>query len=271
MKRKELFEFEDFSWFPSLIRSCMTNLIMVFHRLVGTKEVLVSIILKMRSHTDFSQITDLGSGSGGPMIGVVEQINEDLDGDKVNLLLTDLHPNMEVVNRINSLQHDTIKYHQEKVNAMNVGEAPAGLKTMIASFHHMHPSIAQSILLSAQEEKQPILIYELAKNNIPFFLWLLLLPLSLGILTLMSMVLTLFVRPLSIAQLVFTFLIPIIPLAYAWDGQASLMRTYTFEDINDLLKEHRRANYKWEIKDALKANGKKAGYYIMGYPATPNT
>jgi len=122
-------------------------------------------------------------------------------------------------------------------------------------------------LHSAQEKRDPILIFELAKNNIPFVVWLILLPLSLSIIIFMSIVMTFFVRPLSFKQVFFAFVIPIIPLIYAWDGQASLMRTYTFEDIELLLKDIKDNSYVWTIKEAEKSNGKKLGYYIKGMPA----
>ena len=40
-----------------------------------------------------------------------------------------------------------------------------------------------------------------------------------------------FVKNLTLKQIIFTYLIPIVPLIYAWDGQASLVRMYTFKDI----------------------------------------
>lgn len=129
----------------------------------------------------------------------------------------------------------------------------------------MEPANAKKILQSARQNRQPILIYEIAKNNIPTLLWWLLLPLSLVILIVMSWVMTLLVRPLSFTQIFFTYLIPIIPIIYAWDGQASLMRTYTFADIKSLLGEEDK-DYQWTLGDAKKANGRKMGYYIMGYP-----
>ena len=49
----------------------------------------------------------------------------------------------------------------------------------------------------------------------------------------MVLFMTPWVRPLSWQQLLFTYLIPIIPLCYAWDGQASIMRIYTFDDIQN--------------------------------------
>ncbi len=266
MKRKELFEFEDFSWFPTHIRVGMTNLILLLHRMIGTTHVLSNLIIDLRNNHDFDTIVDLGSGSGGPMPDVIKDINQNKSKDEFKLILTDLHPNPELVEKINTDNDTSVSYYKNPVNAVNLSEAPNGLKTMIASFHHMKPSIAKKILLSASQSNEPILIYEIAKNNIPFLVWLLLLPISLSILIVMSLVMTPFCKNLTLTQLIFTYLIPIIPLAYAWDGQASLMRTYTFEDLQILLEDVNSSNYKWEINDALKENGKKAGYYLKGYP-----
>ena len=72
MKRVQLFEFEDFNWFPSAFRSTMTKLIVVFHNVFKTKEVIGNIITEIQSQHHFDQIVDLGSGSGGamPMVNI---------------------------------------------------------------------------------------------------------------------------------------------------------------------------------------------------------
>jgi len=266
MKRKELFEFEDLDWLPNVVRYGITNLIIVFHRLMGTAQVISRLIVQVREQHHFTQITDLGSGAGGPMPEVIRILNADHKTDKLTLLLSDLYPSPKVIAKTNNKGLKNVKYSTSSIDAREIGIAPKGLKTMIASFHHMNPSTAKSILLSAQENREPLLIYEVAKNNIPFVVWLVLLPLSLLILIIMSLVMTPFVRPLSIGQIVFTYIIPIIPLIYAWDGQASLMRTYTFEGIRSLLDGEEQSDYHWEISDAKNENEKKVGYYVMGYP-----
>lgn len=265
MKRLELFEFEDFDWLPNVIRSGATNLIMVLHRLLGTADVLVERITYCRQKVSFDIIVDLGSGSGGPMLDVIKKLNAK-GQDAVDLLLTDKYPNNTIISKINSSNIPNVSYSEASVDAQEMGQTPNGLKTMIASFHHMKPPVAKTILNSSARNKQPILIYEIAENTIPVILWWLLLPVSLVVLILMSLVLTLFVRPLTVTQVIFTYLIPIIPLVYAWDGQASIMRTYTFEDIDGLIDERNDASYTWEISKARKANGKSAGYYVFGYP-----
>jgi hypothetical protein len=265
MKRLSLFEFEDFDWLPDVIRRGVTNLVGAYHRLASTSEILSNLILSIHKKHAFTHITDLGSGSGGPMLDVIDKINHTKNHPTLHLLLTDLHPNAKFIKQINgAMEH--VKYHEHSVDATNIADVPHGLKTMIASFHHMKPEVAIKILRGAQDRREPILIYELMKNTIPVVLWILLLPLSMVIMILMSLVMTPFIRPLTFSQLFFTFVVPIIPLVYAWDGQASIMRTYTFEDIHRLLEASESNEYNWVVSDAKNAKGRNAGYYIMGYP-----
>ncbi|GAB5554718.1 MAG: hypothetical protein Sapg2KO_43090 [Saprospiraceae bacterium] len=234
--------------------------------MLGTSEVLARLITDVKEKYDFDQIVDLGSGSGGPMPEAIQFINQNKGHQSIKLLLSDFHPNPAVVQSFNRQNSSSIRYHESPLDARNLNTTPDGLKTMVASFHHMRPAVAKEILQSAEQSKQPILIYELAHNNIPLLVWILLLPLSLSILILMCLFMTPFVRPLKFSQLLFTYLIPVIPLIYAWDGQASLMRTYTFSDIKNLIGNEDSSDYVWEMDDATKENGKKSGYYVLGYP-----
>lgn len=241
-------------------------MIVVFHKMTDTPEVLAGLLVDVRKRYSFTQIVDLGAGSGGAMPEVIRRLNALDAASPVNLLLTDLHPNPATVNRINAHSPAHIRYRKEPLDATELKQAPDGVKTMINSFHHMPPRKAKSILASAQDHGEPLLIYEMAENNIPTLLWWLLLPLSLLILIVMVLFMTPFVRPLTWRQLLFTYLIPVVPISYAWDGQASLMRTYTFRDIESLLDGIKKDDYTWEMAPAKKANGKKLGYYVLGLP-----
>ncbi len=266
MKRIQLFEFEDFHWLPPFIRSSITNLLALLLKMLKTKDVVAALIHDIKKQHDFKQIVDLGAGSGGVMIDVIEEINKN-NNTPVNLLLTDLYPNTSVVNNINSLNIKNVHYQKKSLNATDFKNAPEGLKTMMNSFHHMPPENAKKILKTAQENKQPLLIYEMGENNIPTLLWWLLLPISIIIMVVMVLFMTPFVKNLTFKQVLFTYLIPIIPFVYAWDGQASLVRMYTFKDIeNYLLKDLQNDSYSWKIDHAKNLKGKKQGYYIWGLP-----
>lgn len=264
MKRVQLFEFEDFSWFPTTFRSTMTKIIVVFHKIFNTKEVIGKLIKEVREKHEFDRIVDMGAGSGGAMPMVIEHYNSE-NQNKVDLLLTDLHPNSNFVTKFNAENRTNMTYHSESLDATNLANAPEGLKTMMNSFHHMTPEMSRKILKSAQENKQPILIYEMGENVIPLPIWWLLLPISLPLVALTAILFLPFIKPLNFKDILFTWLIPIIPILYAWDGQASAPRTYTFSDIEEL-KPEQDDEYFWEVKHARNNKGKKLGYYIMGYP-----
>ena len=266
MKRIQLFEFEDFGWFPDWLRVCMTNLIVILQRMIGVPEVLARLIADILKKKNLSTIVDLGSGSGGAMPEVLEVLHKIEGLGHVTLTMTDLYPSGEMLKKFNENAIDKINYLETSLDATNIAKAPIGLKTMVNSFHHMPPKKARAILESAQRNNQPLLIYEMGENNIPLLIWWLLLPLSLIILIIMVLFMTPFVKPLTWRQIVFTYLIPIIPICYAWDGQASLPRMYTLNDLDQLLDGLGSGKYIWEKGQAIKKNGKKQGTYLIGLP-----
>lgn len=109
MKRIQLFEFTDFDWFPSVFRTGITNLIVVFHKMMKSDEVLAGLIRKVQKKYAFSQIVDIGSGSGGAMPMVLKKLAE--SGEKMHLLMSDLHPNPSYMERVNAGGNKYIKYH----------------------------------------------------------------------------------------------------------------------------------------------------------------
>lgn len=264
MKRIQLFEFEDQSWFPDTIRISMTRLIMVLHKLTGLSPIIKKELDDMIDKTGMNTIVDVGSGAGGAL----EDVYTLYKGDPrdVKFILTDLYPNKKTIERINKNYDESLRYYAEPVNAVALERTPVGIKTMLNSFHHMPPKVAKDILRSAKEGNQPIMIYEMAENKIPLLAWWLFLPISLVILIIMVFFMTPFVRPLKIEQLLLTYIIPVIPICYAWDGQASLPRIYTLDDIDGLLEGLHSDSYKWEKGPAINSKGKKQGYYIKGYP-----
>ena len=266
MKRIQLFEFEDFGWFPGWLRVCITNLIVILQKIIGVPELLANLIADILKKKSLSSIVDLGSGSGGAMPEVMDSLHEIEGLEQVTLTMTDLFPNDQMLKKFNTDALDKISYLESSVDATNIATAPEGLKTMVNCFHHMPPKKARAILESAQRTNEPLLIYEMADNNIPLLIWWLLLPISLIVLIIMVLFMTPFVKPLTWRQIVFTYLIPIIPICYAWDGQASLPRMYTLKDLDHLLEGLGSENYIWQKGHAKKKNGKKQGTYLLGLP-----
>ena len=68
------------------------------------------------------------------------------------------------------------------------------------------------------------------------------------------------IRPFKIKRIIFTYLIPIVPLCVIWDGVVSSLRTYSLKEMNDLIEDlDGTENYEWEI------NRVKSGPIVLLY------
>ena len=76
MKRVQLFEFEDLSWFPNILRSGMTRVLEAMHRVTKLHQVLADECLSILDKTGETKILDYCSGSGGAMPGVLKEIHK---------------------------------------------------------------------------------------------------------------------------------------------------------------------------------------------------
>ena len=197
------------------------------------------------------------------MIKVAGILKEDYQIKNLDLTLTDLYPNKELASKINQNEAGNIFYLMTPVDATNVPGDLVGVRTMVCSFHHMKPDTARSILKNVRDRKQPICIYEISDNSFPLFLWWVAIPLNI----ITAFLITPFVRPLSWKQILFTYLIPVIPIFFAWDGAVSNARTYTLEDLDILLEGLETEDYKWEKG---RIGGKTKKLYLLGIPSNYN-
>lgn len=258
MKRLHLFEFEDFPWFPALLRTYLTRYLLTVHRLLHSSTHITGLLRKLLAKTDTRHIIDLCSGSGGPMIDVVKELRGEFP--KLKLTLSDLYPDLQTANKFNGENDGLTHYYEQPVDATQVPSDLAGIRTLVCSFHHLDPASARQVLLHAVQNNQPILIYEISDNSFPKWLWWLAFPINI----ITVLLLTLAVRPLHIGHLVFTYLIPILPLIIAWDGAVSNARTYTLQDLDTLLSDIPQHGYHWD-KGTIPGKG-GAKLYLMGYP-----
>lgn len=258
MKRIHLFELEDQSWFPGWLRQCMTRLMVVMHNLLGSSDELSELIGRALLHSEHQKIIDLCSGSGGAMIEVLQALRRKDPSNDVELVLTDLNPDTELVHRLN-LQRSGITYIGEAVDATRVSPTLKGLRTMVCSFHHMRPEVARKILKDARDERQPICIFEISDNSLPAPLWWIALPINF----LMTFFITPVARPMTWKQIVFTYVVPVIPAVFAWDGAVSNARTYTLQDMDELTEGLESEDYRWE-KGRIGGRAKKL--YLLGLP-----
>ena len=57
-----------------------------------------------------------------------------------------------------------------------------------------------------------------------------------------------FIRPFHIGRIIFTYLIPVVPVLILWDGVVSSLRTYSVDEMNVLVSNlNNKENFNWEV------------------------
>ncbi|MEP7270838.1 MAG: class I SAM-dependent methyltransferase, partial [Acidobacteriota bacterium] len=153
-----------------------------------------------------------------------------------------------------------ISYYNGSVNALCVPDDLVGFRTLFSSLHHFRPAEARMILRNAVESRSGIGIFEGTQRQPIAILGMLLAPLIVWILTPR-------IRPFRWTRLLWTYLLPVVPLVVLFDGVVSCLRTYTVEELVAMTTEFSSDGYEWEVGEA-RARGVLAPVtYLIGYPA----
>ena len=286
MNRLHLFEVEDLAACPDWIRDSVTAMIVVVHRWFGVPVVVAEhlkpILANIKNETAVT-IVDTCSGNGGPMPDALKLLAGTQISDlPIRLLLTDLRPPSRLVTELE--QSDTnIRYLDrpidvcqplmEQINAnggdlsdkTSVGEADSIVRTLVCGFHHLSPEQARLFLLDAQQANQPLLIFELTNGTVPprWLWWVTLIPNFL-----FGLLVSFYTRPLSLRSVVFSFVLPVIPACFAWDGAVTSARTYREGEFHAMVETLPKTNiYRWQF---LTVPGAVVEYsLIVGRPLKP--
>ena len=256
MKRFHLFEFEDQSWFPKPIREGMTDYLQFVSNAFNIYKPVIPLINKGMEKSSQNRIIDLCSGGGGGILSVNKELKEVAD-QPFTVLLTDKYPNIPAFERASRLGGDNVLFSSAPVDAMHVPGNLRGFRTLFLSFHHFKPEDARKILQDAVKAGDPIGIFEGTERNVKSIIPMLFSPLFV-------LLLTPFIRPVRLSRIVFTYLIPLIPLFTVWDGVVSVLRTYSVKELEQMTKEIDAPDYTWEA-GTKKAKGGVVTY-LLGVP-----
>jgi hypothetical protein len=234
--RLHLFEWHDQAWFPISLRTAMTSYLTAAYETTSFPELWANCLSKGMSRDGATEIVDLGSGSGGPVRRVVKELEK--CGFTVSVTLTDLYPNVSGL-RLQSVGASSIRYWPEPVDATRVPAALHGIRTMFTLFHHFRPQAARGILRDAFERRCPICIFEGTSRTPAAIASAFLIPLFV-------LLLTPLVRPVSWVQILFTYVVPILPLLIFWDGLVSQLRTYSVHELEEFTRDLQSPEYRWE-------------------------
>ena len=218
--RLRLFEFEDMPWFPAVVRAGMMDYLRFMISALGTYRPIVPLLAEGLRRSGQTRILELGAGAGGGTETVLAALRT-LGQPHTSITLTDLYPQPSAWADIARRTQGAIDYEPAAVNALAVPAHLAGFRTIFSAFHHFPPTAAEAMLRDAVRANTGIGVFEGAGKH-----WAELL-LAVTLLPVAQLLLTPFFRPFRLSRLVFTYLIPIIPLCTIWDGAVSLLRMYS--------------------------------------------
>ena len=255
MARIHAIEFEDLPWFPSVLRNYMTD----YLQFVGNKfKIFEQAIPKLQdliTDTKQNQIVDLCSGGGGSWSDLFPKLQAKVPDIKV--MFTDLYPNKDRLESL-AVSQTGLEFHNKSVNATEVPKELSGIRTQFLSFHHFRPDAALALLQNATDSGNPVAIFEAQERNLPHLI-------QFSLSFVFVLLLTPFIRPFSLGRLVFTYLIPLVPIFVFWDGIASVLRTYSVEEMESLIqKVEGNERFDWEVGKLN--NGPTVNLFLIGKP-----
>ncbi len=253
MGRIHLFEFEDQKWFPGFLRDYGTDFLQFLSNKTKLYKPAIPILEKGLASIDEKQIVDLASGGGGGLLWLNGELQKLHPGLKI--ILTDYYPNLSAFEYTKG-QADNFEFISVPIDARKVPETLKGLRTQFLSLHHFKRNDAVQILQNAVDAESPIAIFEAQERSVPSILAMLFSPISV-------LLTTPFIRPFKWGRLLFTYLIPIVPLFVLWDGVVSSLRTYSVKEMHDLVGLlDNKDSFIWEINKVKSGPG--VLLYLLG-------
>lgn len=203
------------------------------------------------------ELLDLCSGSGGPARMIVQLLRA--QGRKVSARLSDLFPNVAAYRSLEKETSGVLRGVEYPVDAADVPEELRGFRLIANGFHHFPPPQAARVLADAVTKQQGIAVIEMVNRS--FFAFV-----SVGIGLVLALLSAPFIKPLRVSRLVFTYLVPLVPLCLLWDGVVSCLRVYSPAELQELVSQINTNGYEWDI-GAFRL-GPGVVTYLIGIPVS---
>jgi hypothetical protein len=262
MRRIQLIEIHEQSWFPSSIRDEITDALQFGLNLLGAYRPILPLLQSVLDSARSGAIVDMCSGGGGPWFDLARRIRPHTQNGEtpgLKIWLTDKYPNLGTYENTAPRFGNHIAFYPKSVNAMNVPGELKGLRTMFTSFHHFSPEEARAILQNAVDSGEGIGIFEITRRTPSgitlVYAWVFLL-----------FVCTPWIRPFRWSRLLWTYLVPVIPFVLFFDGAVSCLRTYRPQELQEIVATLSAEGYRWEVGEHRA--GKVPITYLIGRPTS---
>lgn len=202
-------ELEDYSWFPEALRRQQTEYIGWMVRAFRVYRNVPELMRKHFPPKALLHLTDMGSGSGGPL----PQLSRDPVFKESRFLLSDLYPQAQM-----SLP-ERCTYLPTPADARNYQPISGSSISFFNTFHHFSPEEQKAIITRHLSNGHCLLVAEILTPDIWCALRILLAT------TLGQVLLAPLVKPFRLSRLLFTWVIPVNLLTVTWDGLISVRKS----------------------------------------------
>ena len=257
LRRRHLVELEDLPWFPAVLRDGGTAYLELAVRASGHGKLLVPKFAEALKQTGSTEIVDLCSGGGGPMRIIDEELAA--RGTPVKVTLTDYYPNVQAFAHVSAGSNGRIRGEPASIDATAVPAQLTGFRTVFNAFHHFRPPQARQILADAAQAGRPIAVFEVVSREL--FTLFALLTVPIGVTLTVP-----FWRPFRWSWLLWTWVVPVLPLFVLWDGLVSWLRIYSEAELRELVADIDAPGYTWDIGLIPLGGAPAHATYLIGRP-----
>jgi hypothetical protein len=252
-------ELEDLTWFPVSIRKGMMIYLRFVFNLTGIYQPAIKIMQELVLKTASTQILDLCSGAGGPY----EYFSSYFKSKNISIVLSDKFPDITSFEYLKKKSGGNISYMASPIEAADAPVMLGGIRTIFSSFHHFDEAYAEAVLKNVVNNNKAIAVFDGGSINC------LLAVLMIFVHPILLFLCTPLFKPLTLSQLFFTYVVPLIPLCTILDGTISLLRLYKTSKLKEITSKLNADNYEWRCGQ-LKSKWGLTISYLTGYPVVPS-
>jgi hypothetical protein len=111
---------------------------------------------------------------------------------------------------------------------------------VFSAFHHFDPGVARAMLADAFRRRAGIGVFEAARPTLRTVV-------AVAAVPFLALRAAAVARPVRWSRLVWTFVLPVVPVVLWVDGVLSCLRSYSLNDLRELTAGLEAADYRWQV------------------------
>jgi len=240
MKTRYLFEFHDQPSTPTTIRKTILDCLRMCNtRFRPYNQEVSQEIIEICRQQDLNTVVELGAGHAP----ITRELAARPEAKHLKLIPCDLYPETESWQELQTQYPDQVDFIPEPVDFLKDRDWPEkSLLVLVAAFHHIPLDQRDRFIETIGNSGKPIVVFEpIRKTPISIFLSF------FSVIPIMLTPLLLLFRPGWFRRILWTWIVPVMPLMFWWDGVVSCLRQWNPDEWEQHLGENLSPDATWKI------------------------